>query len=322
MRREAASWLVRRQSARDTDIEGKFRQWYDAHPRHASAYDSVARSYDRAALLRHSPALRPSSRAPARRRQGRGAPTGYAAAAAIVLLMLATAVLVRGNWFSGGTQAVMLTTKVGEIRQVKLQDGSRVTLDTSTKLEVNLGRSQRRARLKSGRARFQIAQDARPFVVETAETNVTAARGVFDVELMQDERHVDVIAGSARVRAPGGGNAGGITLHAGDSVSVSGARTVASRSAAGAPDWTGGMLQFDGTPLADAVALANRYSERRIVIVGDVGQAKVTGAFRAGDTPGLARALSAAFDLSAVQSRTGMITLSTSARRSPKKNGG
>ena len=58
------------------------------------------------------------------------------------------------------------------------------------------------------------------------------------------------------------------------------------------------MLEFDGTPLEMAVELANRYSDRKIVIAPDLAALRVTGAFRAGDTRGLARALARAFDLS------------------------
>ena len=64
------------------------------------------------------------------------------------------------------------------------------------------------------------------------------------------------------------------------------------------------MLQFDGTPLPHAVGLANRYSERHIVLAGDLDALRVTGAFRAGDTNGLARALAAAFGLSLEHRRT------------------
>jgi transmembrane sensor len=82
--------------------------------------------------------------------------------------------------------------------------------------------------------------------------------------------------------------------------------------AAPAPDGAKGMLQFDGTPHAEAVTIANRYCERRIVLAGDLHGLRVTGAFRAGDTAGLARALAAAFGLSLEQRPDGNLVLSRS----------
>jgi transmembrane sensor len=58
------------------------------------------------------------------------------------------------------------------------------------------------------------------------------------------------------------------------------------------------MLEFRNTPLRDAIAEANRYSSRQITISDpSIGELRVTGTFRAGDTAGLARSLAAAFVL-------------------------
>jgi transmembrane sensor len=78
------------------------------------------------------------------------------------------------------------------------------------------------------------------------------------------------------------------------------------------------MLQFDATPLETAVAVANRYSEHKIVLSGELGQERVSGEFRAGYIAGLARAISAAFNLSLVREHNGDLLLSRqdeSARR-------
>ena len=58
------------------------------------------------------------------------------------------------------------------------------------------------------------------------------------------------------------------------------------------------MLEFDRTPLRTAVALANRYSAAQIRLADpDLGGLAVSGAYRAGDTAGLARGLAVAFGL-------------------------
>ena len=86
-----------------------------------------------------------------------------------------------------------------------------------------------------------------------------------------------------------------------------------------APDWTRGMLQFDGTPIEAAVALANRYSNRHILISEDAAMLRLSGAFRAGDTDGLAKALAAAFHLSLHRAADGNLILSRKGSPAPRK---
>jgi transmembrane sensor len=324
LRREAASWLARFQSGRDPDIERKFQRWRDADPRHAAAFDRVRRSYEQAGLLRHSPRITAGVREPAVQKAEWRPRPAFAAAAAVAVLVSIGLILGRGGMLPfGGTDAVMLMTTVGEIKQVNLADGSKVTLDTWTKVEVEIGRSHRGAHLKYGRARFQVAQAGEPFVVETASTIITTREGALDVEQVGPQSRVQVLAGAAEVRGSDARGASALALGAGEGVTVSSAGPEQKRAVMQGPDWTRGMLQFDGTLLSDAVALANRYSDRHIILGSDLSALRVTGAFRAGDTAGLAKALASAFNLSFQQRRDGNLTLSRSASPSlQNKRGG
>jgi len=51
-RREAANWFVRLRRGGDPKAEQAFRQWYDAHPANARAFERVRESYELARLLR------------------------------------------------------------------------------------------------------------------------------------------------------------------------------------------------------------------------------------------------------------------------------
>lgn len=323
LRREAANWLARLQSGRDPDIGRKLQQWHDADPRHAAAFDRVRRSYEQAGLLRHSPTVVSDQHERAIRKPEWKPRPALAAAAAIVVLVPIGALIVGGILPFGRANAMMLMTKVGEIRQVELGDGSKVTLDTATKVDVEIGRSRRSAHLRYGRARFQIARASEPFVVETASATVTTREGVIDVEQVGQQGRVQILAGAADVRGSEQGPPSRVALSAGEGVAVNPAGVEQKSVVAPAADWTRGMLQFDRTPLADAVALANRYSERHIILAGDLNALRVTGAFRAGDTAGLAKALAAAFGLSLQQRPDGNLVLSrVAASRLPNKKGG
>jgi transmembrane sensor len=312
LRRDAANWLARLESGRDPAIDRKFQRWRDADPRHAAAFDRARQVYEQAGLLRLSPTVG-SGRHELAIQKPKWKP--LAAAAAIVVLAPIGILISRSDGLSfGSTDSLMLMTSVGEIRQVNLADGSRVTLDTSTKVDVEIGRSHRRAHLRYGRARFQIASESAPFVVETASSTITARQGVIDVEQGEEQDRVKVLAGAADVRGFGQAQAAHVSLGSGESATVNSRGTEQKGGIAPSPDWTRGMLQFEGTRLADAVALANRYSERRIILFGDLDALRVTGVFRAGDTIGLARSLAAAFSLSLQQRPDGSLILS---RRAP-----
>ena len=315
LRREAASWLARLQSGRDPDVERKLQRWRERDPRNAAAFERIRRTYDQSALLRHSqsssvPASEVSRSAPQKPRYALAA-----AVAAVALLLSGMLLAGRGAFAVRGTEAVMLATDVGEIRSVALSDGSKVTLDTATTMAVEISGSTRKARLKSGRARFEITASALPFVVEAGSTTVTADSGVMDVSRTAQQSSVEVVSGAAEVRH----GTAELGLRAGQAVE-GGPDGLASReSSSRRPDWTRGMLQFDGTPLADAVLLANRYSERHIILAGDLNEQRVTGAFRAGDTAGLARALAQAFHLSLNRTADGSLLLSRNGSPSAEK---
>lgn len=323
LRREAARWLARLQSERDPDIRGKFERWR-AHPRHAAAFERVNRTYQQAGLVRHSPALGSTQQAPANPRGRPQLRPALAAAAAAAVLVPAAVVLVRGGAFPfAGTNAVMLMTGVGEIRQFNLADGSRVTLDTATKVDIEIGRHRRNAHLRYGRARFQVARAAVPFEIETARLTASTRGGVIDVEQIGEHGRIRVLAGKAEVGGADEARASRVAIGTGEAVTANQDGAGKKNVLTSGPDWTRGMLQFDGTPLAEAVALANRYSDRHILVSSDLNALQVTGAFRAGDTAGLAKALAAAFGLSLKHGSDGSLILSRgSPPGHPNKNGG
>lgn len=310
LRRRAAALLAQLQGG-DPDAGRKLKKWCNADPRHAEAFERVRRSYEKAGVLRHSAILESLQFEP----EVQGSPwqprAALAASAAVIVLVPIGVLLVRGGGLPfGGTEAVMLMTSVGEIKQFDLADGSKVTLDTATKVDVEVGRSRRRAHLEYGRARFQVAKADAPFTVETASATVTTRGGVVDVEQVGKQGRIQVLAGQANVTGSDQRQAPSRAIEVGQGVTVNSGIPEQKNAVPSGPDWTRGMLQFDGTPLTDVVALANRYSERHIIVAGDLNALRVTGAFRAADTYGLAKALAAAFRLSLRSTADGNLVLS------------
>lgn len=323
LRREAANWLARLHRGPDPRIERDFQSWYAADARHAAAFDGVRQTYEQAGLLRHSRTIAAIPDESAVRMRRRSLRPAFAVAAAAIALAALGILVIRGSGLLFGTDAMMLTTKVGEIRQVDLPDGSKVTLDTATNVEIEVGPWHRRAQLKYGRARFQVAQGGAPFVVESRAIRISTRKGVVDVEQGARQDEVQLLAGAADVRDSRQPRASALALAPGDAVTIDPHGAERKHIMPSQPDWPSGMLQFDETPLGEAVALANRYSQEHILLVGRLDTLRVTGAFCAGDTPGLAKALAAAFQLSLRRAPDGSWVLS----RSPslavqKKRGG
>src|SRR3546814_1555363 len=75
------------------------------------------------------------------------------------------------NGGTAGGNSSQLQSKLGEIREVQLPDGSRVTLDTDSLVLTKFDRDLRDVRLVRGRARFNVEKDNRPFVRSEEHTS-------------------------------------------------------------------------------------------------------------------------------------------------------
>lgn len=189
-------------------------------------------------------------------------------------------------------------TGIGEQLMVSLGDGSRIRLNTDSRLRVIGGQAGRRVSLDRGQAYFEIKHDpARPFEVRTRTVSVRALGTQFDVRSGPEAVQVVLAQGSVSVEA----HSGNVRLKApGDCavVDAKGALAIRHVDLDVATCWTSGRLIFHGTPLAKAIAEANRYSKITIEL-GDLSlaQAKVDGTFETGDIESFIAAVSAIFGL-------------------------
>jgi transmembrane sensor len=181
------------------------------------------------------------------------------AVAAALLVMIGIGALTLAGLGRSSAQAVILATRIGEIRADHLKDGTTITLDTDTRVEARITSDERRIALLHGRARFAVATDAaRPFVVSTARGILRANAGVLDVSAQPLAMSVSIISGSADVRDAGGKDH---QVETGQALSVDPANsTTAVPSVPADVDWTTGMFNFDNAPLVSVIDAANRYS--------------------------------------------------------------
>ncbi|PZR03098.1 MAG: hypothetical protein DI536_36360 [Archangium gephyra] len=209
---------------------------------------------------------------------------------------------------------------IGQRRDVVLEDGSRVTLDTGSQIAVLFTDARREIALLAGRARFDVAKNAeRPFIVSAGSRLVTAIGTAFEVRLRTDgnvqvllvEGHVRVDptrpAGLARVipaLARTDLEPGDLLTEAAGNVAVE--RGDVARETA----WSRGMLIFRNDSVAEAISEVNRYSTVQLVVEDPrVAQLKVSGIFSTTSGEEFVAALEALYPVRARAAAGGTIRL-------------
>ena len=300
----AADWFARMNGPDTADVRDAFALWY-ADPDHAAAYDHLARTWDQAKFLANTPTGRARNLELARPRFGAHRATVALGASLILAVFIGIALAVRvyqPDRIQDGAPAGTRTASSGEGRRtVALADGSRIILDRASRLDILFTAAERRLRLRAGRARFDVAHDtARPFVVQAGGASVIAHGTMFDVAFEPKGVAVVLLRGAVEVRGAASALAKAPVRHLvpGQKVMLTG-RTLTVPVVATERDtqWLQPMIEFDATPLGDAVAQFNRAGGGPIRVDGaDARQLRVTGTFRRDDAEGFARALAATFD--------------------------
>jgi len=320
----AERWLLRRESGLAPAAEREFATWLAVDPVHARAYAQVERIWRESRLLAASSVgrARRLPRAPFYMRHSThvaAAGVGLAAVFGVVVV----GVFHQANPFAlvSPAEAATYRTGVGEIRAYRLPDGSQIILDTATTVKFSIVAGSRRVVLERGRVRVQVAADAaHPFIVAVRGGEVVAQGRIFDVSVADGTPRVAVLDGAAVLRASGDTGAQH-TLVAGEQSTLAGEAPTAIAPADAR--WVSGMLVLAATPLGDAIAAINRYNDVQVRLADPALRAlKVTGAFRARDPRGFARAVAATFGLAVTAQDGAAITLARSSRQealSPQK---
>lgn len=295
----AAAWLAREDRGElSAEEERALADWLDASVAHRVSYLRLRHAWARThrlAALAHRPAPAQSERASRWPALSRSRAWGTAAAAAILVVVgLAVTFLPHG-----GAEYV---TAIGDIQNVALEDGSHVTLNTASAVDVGYSRKRRDVQLTQGEAFFDVARDeARPFLVHAGDIQVEVVGTKFSVYRREHDVQILVEEGRVRVHWQGGAKAEqSLLLNARDlaRISSSGVRVqqLSDQSAEEALAWRDGLIVFRNTPLIEAVQAFNRYSAVPIVVVHpELAQMPIGGSFKTDNAAGFVRLLEQAF---------------------------
>jgi transmembrane sensor len=324
VREEAANWLVSLEEGLTSDERMRLKGWLDADPSHGQALVHMAEHWDGFDELAELADILPLDR----RSPRSGFALKLAAAAAAVLIVAASGLYVL--WKQGGHAgvevastavpvaatsprqvpaaaddlALKLQTEVGQQRSVPLADGSIITLNTNTSLDVQYFATERRITLNRGEAIFSVAHDtARPFRVRAGERVVQAVGTVFNVKLgSKDDVRVTVTEGKVKVVDRPAAAQNELLVSAGETAVLGKATPqilrIETAQIEASQAWQRGVLIYQGETLDTVIADVSRYTNVRFSIADDsIRNKRVGGVFRAGDVDGLLLALRESFGI-------------------------
>lgn len=179
-------------------------------------------------------------------------------------------------------------TAIGERRDIVLDDGTRLTLNTDTHIDVRFDRARRMVHLRRGEILITTASDGarppRPFLVGVGEGAVRALGTRFVVRQLDRRSSVSVFEGAVELRPRDAPSAAAVIAAGRQSVFSRVRVEPSSEADEAAIAWRHGMLIADRMPLAHFVAELNRYRRGTLRCDPAVAGLAVSGAFPLADT--------------------------------------
>lgn len=270
---QAAQWIMlltaddpaERQQAR-----AGFDAWRRADPRHAATAGELEQFIGKFSTVRansgdDSRAASAALDAAHASRQRRQRLKRLSAAVTLALLLVAPGWLALQAWPVSYLMAD-LRTGTGQWQTQLLADGSRITLNTGSAVNLHYDATRRSIELVQGEILVDVAKDAqRPFVVDTADGSIRALGTRFVVERKADATTLSMIESRVAVhtatqRAIGGGS--GTLVTAGQRVRITAsaitpAEQIDTRSLADA--WRRHQLVVRDLPLSEVLDLLARH---------------------------------------------------------------
>jgi transmembrane sensor len=284
---EAAAWATKLDAAPDQTPPG-LNEWFAQNPKHAGALlraQATLALFDPTSEIEEVPAKIGKAWTWKPLAIVGGSTAALAASLAAVLLI--------------GSPSEHYETQIGEVRSVALSDGSSVSIDAKSRIDIAFDTKTRDVRMQYGKALFRVAHEAqRPFRVIVDNIVITDIGTTFQVTDDDPSAGVEVLVtqGIVRVDSP----AGRVDLTAGQRARFSPLAAhdpqpkptaIAAADIERVLAWRDGRLELDGETLDSAVADINRHSRLQLRVGStELGRESLYGSFRMDDAAGFARA--------------------------------
>ena len=255
-----------------------WQQWLAARPEHAAAWqrvEAISSQFARLPADTRRRAAAQALRSPARSRRQ-------------VLGLFA--VLGGAGWLAAAGQGrpwrtwlASERTSTGEVRDLRLADGSHLWLGSRTAVDIDYSASTRLLRLLQGEVLLDTARDPRPLLLDTRHGRLQALGTRFSVRESEGFTQLSVFAGAVRIE-PSPARAAQV-LQAGQQVRFSASDISASEPADPARQaWSRGVLLANDRRLGDFIAELADYVPGYLGCDPRVADLRLVGAYPLGDT--------------------------------------
>ncbi|OFA07030.1 FecR domain-containing protein [Duganella sp. HH101] len=181
---QAADWIISLTGddpAACAKARSGFDAWKQADPRHAAAALRMEAMLGQIDAFNGRPARAALAASDTRRRAGRK--TAAATGVALAVALLAGLAAIGVPSLELAVLMAEVRTGTGEWKTRTLEDGSRITLNSGSAVDLRFSKGQRVVRLLRGEVLVDVARDpGRPFLVQTAEGSIRALGTRFVVE--------------------------------------------------------------------------------------------------------------------------------------------
>lgn len=276
---QAAEWLVRLQEGATNADRAACEHWRDSDPQHALAWARAEKLLGKLGELPPELAMPVLTRAPSATRR---------AAVMRIAALLTTVPAGWAGWRYAQAQpwSADIHTAAGERRVIKLADGTGVTLNTASAIDVRFSAAERLIVLRNGEALIDSGHDGagRPLRVATAEGVIEPLGTRFNVRRRDCSTELAVIDGAVRV-TPAGAAGEPVVVTAGNQTRFNKTHIAPQRGLdPSLTAWTKGMLLTDQMRLDELVAELSRYRGGVVRVDPAVAGLRVSGAFPIADT--------------------------------------
>jgi transmembrane sensor len=280
---EAAAWVAHLHGTRRTaDSDRGLQLWLKDDAARALALEAANEVWDEVGSLQGAVIARSLQSIPQKEKPRQS--TRWAIAAALLLAALSALWTTRDPGIVSG---------IGEQRTLVLEDGSRVLLNTASKLIVRYSAKAREVELETGEARFYVAKSpGRPFVVMAGSREIKALGTSFLVRRDDRSTAITLIEGKVSIGAE--------ILRPGQRLTFASGKTAKIDVPAleKVTAWERGEVVMDGMHLRDAIAEMNRYTENALVVPDPrVADLLISGVFHSGDSMSFANAVANTYRL-------------------------
>ncbi len=296
----ALGWIARLRGKAVSEQDAQaFALWLAENDSHKLAMDNMLEMWDDLGSVKSLPFPAQLTQPPANRRNWLAASMALAACLVLAIFMWPQS--------PAGPGQLEFFTAIGERQHYELDDRSRLTLNTNSKVTVAYDKTLRRIELVRGEAYFEVARDeSRPFEVYTGSAKVTALGTAFNIYRRADTASITVTEGVVQVTELGTGGRPAATeiLHASQQLvaTATGLKSASSVEVGRYTAWQEGKLIADNMPLPELIAQLGRYSGTRILITqGDVAALTISGVFQLDRPESILRALELSLDLQVVE---------------------